>query len=116
VAPELDTLRSMVEPKTQGPLGLQILSSLGQAEGRAFQRNEHPSVLLLVWGTHVLPVFLTSVKVDEQAHLPSLEPYRAEATLSLQIIEGNNPFYEVEKIRQVVSSALNTGQTIAGLF
>jgi len=116
IEPELDTLRCMVEPKAQGPLGLQMLSSLGQLGGRAFQRDEHPSVLLLVWGTHVLPVFLTSVSVDEQAHLPSLVPYRAEATLTLQVIEGKNPFYDVEKIRQVVGAALNTGQTIAGVF
>ncbi len=116
IEPELDTLRSMVEPKTQGPAGLQMLSSLGQSGGRAFQRDEHASVLLLVWGTHVLPIFLTSVQLDEKAHLPSLVPYRAEATLTMQVIEGNNPFYEVEKIRQVVGAAMNTGQTIAGLF
>ena len=57
-------------------------------------------MLLFVWGTHVLPVFLTSVGIEETAHMPSLIPYRATATLGMQVIEGNNPFYEVEKIRQ----------------
>jgi hypothetical protein len=71
-------------------------------------------VLLLVWGTHILPVFLTSVEVTEEAHLPSLIPYRAKATLSMQIIEGNNPFYQVEKVRQVLGAALNTGRTVIG--
>lgn len=112
IEPELDTLRSMVEPKSQGPGGLQMLSSLGLGGQRAFQRNEHASVLLFVWGTHILPVFLTSVRVDEKAHLPSLVPYRANATLSMQVIEGNNPFYQVEKVRQVVGAAMNTGRTV----
>lgn len=113
IQPELDTMRSMVEPKSQGPGGVQLLSSLGLGKARAFQRHESASVLLLVWGTYLLPVFLTSVQVDEQAHLPSLVPYRAEATLTMQVIEGNNPFYQVEKVRQIASAALNTAQTVA---
>ncbi len=113
VQPELDTMRSMVEPKSQGPGGVQLLSSLGLGGARAFQRHESASVILFVWGTHILPVFLTSVNVDEKAHLPSLVPYRAEATLSMRVIEGNNPFYQVEKVRQVASAALNTVQTVA---
>lgn len=112
IEPELDTLRTMVEPKSQGPGGLQTLASLGLGTGRAFQRDESASVLLFVWGSHILPVFLTSVKVDESAHLPSLVPYRANVQLSMQVIEGNNPFYKVEKVRQVVSAALNTGRTV----
>jgi len=120
IEPELDTLRQMVEPKSQGPLGLQMLSSLGMSGSRAFQRNESASVLLLVWGTHVLPVFLTSVQVIEKDFLPSLVPYRANVTLGMQVIEGENIFYKVEKIRQTVSAAINTGRTAAfalgGLF
>jgi len=120
IGPELDTLRTMVEPKSQGPNGLQTLASLGHGGGRAFQRNTHASVLLFIWGTHVLPVFLTSVKVDEKAHLPNLVPYRAQATLSFQVIEGNNPFYEAEKVRQIIGAGLNTASTVSstvgGLF
>lgn len=120
IQPELDTLRSMVEPKTQGPGGLQVLASLGLGGSRAFQRSECASVLLFVWGSHVLPVFLKSIEVGESAHLPDLTPYRATVKLSLQVIEGNNPFYAVEKVRQVVGAALNTGHTAAsalgGLF
>jgi hypothetical protein len=120
IQPELDTLRSMVEPKTQGPGGLQVLASLGLGGQRAFQRAECASVLLLVWGTHVLPVFLKGIEVGESSHLPNLTPYRATVKLSLQVIEGNNPFYEVEKLRQVVGAALNTGRTavsaVGGLF
>jgi len=114
IEPELDTLRTMVEPKAQGPGGLQTLSSLGLGGQQAFQRSESASVLLLVWGTHILPLFLTSIRVTEEAHLPSLVPYRAKASLTMQVIEGNNPFYQVEKVRQVVGAALNTGRTVIG--
>lgn len=116
VEPELDTLRSMVEPKSQGPAGLQTLASLGLGGQRAFQHNESASVLIFVWGTHILPVFLTSVQITEEAHLPSLIPYRARATITMQIIEGHNPFYLAEKVRQVIGSALNLGTAVGGLF
>jgi len=111
IEPELDTLRSMVEPKVQGPEGLQTLASLGMAGDRAFQRGESASVILFVWGSHVLPVFLKAIDVTETAHLPSLVPYRANVTLTMQVIEGNNPFYKVEKVRQAVGAAMNTAGT-----
>jgi hypothetical protein len=111
IEPELDTLRSMVEPKTHGPDGVQVLAALGQGGRKAFQRDEHPSVLLLIWGVHVLPVFLTSVQVEEVAHLPNLRPYRANVGLSFQVIEGNNPFYLAEKARQVQGAGLNLATT-----
>ncbi len=113
VEPELDTLRTMLEPKAQAPGGVLTLSSLGASEGRAFERDLSASVLLFVWGSHMLPVFLTSVSIVEQAFLPSLVPYRAEATLSLQVIESANPFYLVEQIRQAMGAGLNTGRTVA---
>ncbi len=120
IEPQLDTLRTMVEPKTQGPGGVQVLAGLGFMGYRAFGRDESPSVILFVWGSHVLPVFLKGIDVKETAHLPSLVPYRATVTLSMQVIEGNNPFYEVEKVRQVVGAAVNSGQvvvdSIGGLF
>lgn len=113
IEPELDTLRTMVEPKPQGPAGMQVLVGLGFGGAKAFQQSEHASVLLFIWGTHVLPVFLKSVNVKETAHLPTLKPYRATVTLGFQVIEGNNPFYQVEKIRQVAGAAINTGTTLA---
>jgi hypothetical protein len=65
-------------------------------------------------------VFLKSIEVGESAHLPDLTPYRATVKLGLQVIEGNNPFYEVEKIRQVIGAGLNTVRTavsaVGGLF
>lgn len=120
IQPEIDTLRSMVEPKTQGPGGVQLLSSLGLGGSSAIASREFASVILFIWGLRILPVFLTSVQVEEKAHMPSLLPYRAEATLQMQVIESGNPFYDVETLRQVVSSAVNTGrlgaEAVAGIF
>ncbi len=100
VQPEIDTLRSMVEPKSQTPDGARTLAAIGQGNERAFARDQYASVLLFTWGVHVLPVFLTQVQIDVKEYLPTLLPYRAEASLTLQIIESNNPFYREELKRQ----------------
>lgn len=112
VQPEVDTLCAMAEPRSQGPGGLQALASLGFGEERAFRRSESAPVLLFVWGRRVLPVFLTAVQIDEQAHLPSLLPYRATASLTLQVIEGRNPFHLTEKVRQLAYAALTATQGV----
>ena len=114
IEPQLDTLRQMAEPKTPGPDGVRLLASLGAGGGRAFRRAQSASVLLFVWGTHVLPVFLTTVKVDERAHLPSLRPYRANVSLTMRVIEGRNPFYRAEQLRQAAGSGLGSLQSIGG--
>jgi hypothetical protein len=107
IQPEIDTLRSMVEPKVQGPAGVQMLAGLGAVSDRALFRREHPSVLLFIWGHYVLPVFLTSVRFDEKAHLPTLVPVRAEVELGMQVIESSNVFYDVEKIRQLAGATVH---------
>jgi hypothetical protein len=109
IQPELDTLRSMVEPKSQMPAGARTLAALGQGAQRAFARQEYASVLIFAWGVQILPVFLTSVQIDAKEHLPSLLPYRAEVTLGLQIIESNNPFYQAELKRQFANTAVALG-------
>jgi hypothetical protein len=114
IQPELDTLRSMVEPKTQTPAGARTLSALGEGSARAFARQEYASVLLFVWGVQVLPVFMTQVQVDAKEYLPSLLPYRAEVTLGLQIIESNNPFYQAELKRQSAGAALGGVGSVVG--
>jgi Contractile injection system tube protein len=116
VQPQIDTLRSMVEPKVQGPAGLQLLSSLAGGGARAIGHREHASVLLFFWGHYLLPVFLTSITIEEKAHLPSLIPYRAEANLGMQVIESSNIFYNVEKIRQAVMTALNVVDEISAVI
>lgn len=107
VQPQIDTLRSMAEPKSQGPGGVQVLSSLGMSGTRAFERQEVASVLIFAWGTQLLPVFLTGVTQKETLHLPNLAPYRAEMGLTMQVIESANPFFLADKVRQTMGTALN---------
>lgn len=107
VEPEMAALRSMVEPKTSGTGPFQVMASLTGGGLHAHERDEHLSVLLFVWGTHILPVFITSLTMEEQAHLPTLKPYRAKATISLQVLESDNPFYKVEQVQRMVMSAAN---------
>jgi hypothetical protein len=108
IEPELDTLRTMLEPKLQAPDGAQTLASLGQGGQRGFQRSESASVLLFIWGRHTLPVFLTSIRVEEKAYLPSLIAYRANVTLTVQVIESKNRFYLAEKQRQIEGAELQS--------
>ena len=107
VQPQIDTLRSMAEPKSQGPGGVKVLSSLGLSGTRAFERQETASVLVFAWGIQLLPVFLTGVTQKEILHLPNLMPYRAQMGLSMQVIESANPFFLADKVRQTVGAALN---------
>jgi len=107
IEPEIATLRSMVEPKVSGPGPFQMLASLGGGGSHAHERDEHLSILLFVWGTHILPVFMTSLTIEEQAHLPLLKPYRAKASITLQVLESTNPFYQVEQVQRMVMSAAN---------
>ena len=108
VQPELDIIRSMLEPKIQTPQGARTLAAIGQGNQRAFSRQQYASVLLFSWGVHTLPVFMTQAQIELKEFLPNLVPYRAEATLTLQIIESNNPFYADELKRQFASA----GQTV----
>lgn len=105
VQPELDVLRAMVEPKVQSPEGARTLAALGHGSQRAFSRQQFASVLLFCWGVHTLPVFITQVQVELKEFLPSLVPYRAEASLTLQVIESVNPFYTAEAQRLLSSAA-----------
>jgi hypothetical protein len=107
VQPQIDTLRSMIEPKTQGPGGIKTLAALGQGGARAFERQEVASVLVFGWGAQVLPVFLMTYTQKELLHLPNLLPYQAKVTITLQVIESRNPFFMADRVRQVAMTALN---------
>lgn len=112
VQPELDILYYMLEPKLQTPDGATTLAALGQG-GSANQSQAYPSILEFHWGNQVLPVLMTQMQFDVKAYLPSLVPYRAEATLTLQIIQSDNPFYTPE-MRRVFDSAQNASGALQG--
>jgi hypothetical protein len=113
VQPELDVIRSMIEPKVQTPEGARTLSAIQQGDQRAFSRQQYASVLLFTWGRQTLPVFMTQAQIELKEFLPNLVAYRAEATLTLQIIESNNPFYVDELKRQFASAGQSVGPSSA---
>jgi len=100
VQPEIDVIRTMLEPKVSSQQGLQDLTIAGGGKKAAFAHQEVASVLIFKWGKQVLPVFMTQAQIDTKANLPNLFPYRAEAILTLQVIETDNPFYNLEQQRQ----------------
>jgi hypothetical protein len=109
VQPELDVIRSMLEPKSQSPAGARTLAALGEGGDRAFQRQQFASVLRFEWGDVRLPVFMTSAQIENREFLPNLFPYRAEATLTLQVIESNNRIYTAELRRQDAAATAFSG-------
>lgn len=112
VQPELDILYYMIEPKLQTPDGATTLAALGEG-GSSSQEQPFPSILEFHWGNQVLPVLMTQMQFAVKAYLPDLVPYRAEATLTLQIIQSDNEFYTPE-IRRVFNSATQGSGALQG--
>jgi len=108
VQPELDILYYMIEPKLQAPDGATTLAALGEG-GSVAESQPYPSVLEFHWGEQVLPVLMTQLQFDVKAYLPSLLPYRAEATLTLRIIQSDNEFYTPEMNRVFASAQQASG-------
>ena len=116
IQPELDVIRSMLEPKSQQFEGAKLLSALGANSEKSFPQYQALSVLIFKWGVHILPVFMTRAQIEAQQFLPSLIPYRAEVSLSLQVIESDNPLYVVETVRRATSMALNLNKTASNFI
>jgi hypothetical protein len=112
VQPELDILYYMIEPKLQTPGGATTLAALGEG-GSGSQEQAYPSILEFHWGAQVLPVLMTQLQFGVMAYLPTLVPYRAEATLTLQIIQSANPFYTPE-LQRILTSAQQASGALQG--
>ncbi|AML51924.1 hypothetical protein [Falsihalocynthiibacter arcticus] len=108
--PVLDSLRLLVEPRSQQVGGLRMMSELGLTGGRAFERDVTPSVVLFYWGAEVLPVVMKTVSYTVDEFLPSLAPIKCTAQLSMQVIEAHNPFIFRDRLRQQISSAVLKGK------
>ncbi|HXH72355.1 MAG TPA: hypothetical protein VNI58_06030 [Mariprofundaceae bacterium] len=110
IQPELDILCYMIEPKLQKPGGATTLAALGAGDSAG---QPFPSVLLFVWGTQELPVLMTKAQFDVKEYFPNLVPYRAEVTLTLQVIQSNNKYYNKE-INRMVTSVQQAGGAVQG--
>lgn len=104
--PVLDSLRLLVEPRSQRPGGLRVMTELGLTAARAFDRDLTPSVVLFIWGAEILPVVLKTVSYTVDEFLRSLVPIRCKAQLTMQVIEAHNPFIFADRLRQQISAAM----------
>jgi len=87
IGPTLAALEVMLYPKSGMVIANTVLSAMGMVEVIPI---EGP-MILFVWGpTRVLPVRLTSLSITEEAHDPLLNPTRAKAELSLQVLSYND--------------------------
>lgn len=83
IGPTLAALELMLYPKSAQVIANAVLNAIGIIE---ILPTEGP-MILFVWGaTRVLPVRLTSLSVTEEAHDPFLNPTRAKAELSLDVL------------------------------
>ncbi len=84
VADRIAALEMLLYPTGDSLLG-SVFASLGGAVD-VVPRGSVP-VVLLVWGPgRIVPVRLTTFKVEEQAFSPTLYPIRAKVTVGLQVL------------------------------
>ncbi|MGB3296644.1 MAG: hypothetical protein WBA76_00135 [Phormidesmis sp.] len=123
IHPQLAALELLMYPKMATVLTNRVLSKTGMLE---VVPMEMP-LALLVWGLQrTLPVRLESLSIDEQAFDASLNPIRAEASLSLQVLSyADLPFnskggglfaaHQVQKeILATATSALSAVSQVTG--
>lgn len=124
VANGLHPVIASIERLTYPSYPLVIANEALALAGSAFILNETAPLTLLVWGARrVLPVRVQSVSFKEEAFDQKLNPIRAKADLSLQILtyrdlEVANPGYWVylaNFTQKEVLSALNTYGDASGL-
>lgn len=89
VLPELSALELMATPRPSSPFTAQ----LGLSVDLGFSGQEATPVLVFVWGRYrVYAVRLTELSINETEHGPDLNPIRVIASVTLQVLEGANPF------------------------
>lgn len=82
IHPQLAALEMLLYPKSSVVLENMALTAVGTIE---LVPMEAP-LTLLVWGSRVLPVRLTSFSITEQAYDSQLNPIRARADLELRVL------------------------------
>ncbi len=100
VQPEIDVIERMTTLQSSQAEGLAKLLSVSKKKGNI--NHKTLPVIIFVWGLRVLPVQVTSCRITSKAFLPSLMPYRSEATLDMKIKEDHE-LYGVESVRQLAS-------------
>jgi hypothetical protein len=104
VLPALSALEMMMVPRANSIFaGLLKLSA-----GFGFGDRQETPVLIFVWGRQRLyPVRLTELSINESESNPSLCPTRVIASVTMQVLEGDNPFFRFTQAQRELLAGLN---------
>jgi hypothetical protein len=104
VLPALSALELMILPRSQSVFA----GLLGLSANFGFGNRYTTPVLIFIWGRQrIYPVRLTDLSIQEMEYNPVLNPTRVTASVSIQVIGGNNPFYLFTEAQRELLAALN---------
>ena len=117
ISPTLAALEMMLYPKSALVIANTIMAAVGTVE---IIPAEGP-MILFIWGpTRVLPVRLTGLTITEEAYDTLLNPTRAKAELSLQVLSYNdlkilspgNALFMVHQITKEILATTNVFNSV----
>jgi len=104
VLPALSALEMMMIPRSQSVFA----GLLGLSADFGFGDRQSTPVLIFVWGRQrVYPVRLTELSINEEEYNANLCPTRVTCGVSMQVLEGTNPFYVFTGAQREILAALN---------
>src|SRR3954452_15429589 len=118
IYPTLAALEMLVYPKTAAVIANDVLSAIGTIE----VIPATGPMTLFVWGPQrVLPVRITSFSITEEAHDTALNPTRAKADLTLQVLsyidlQPTNPGYDIFLVHQIAKEVLATSNVLGSVM
>jgi hypothetical protein len=114
IYPQLAALELMLYPKSSLIIENAIMQVLGITEVR---QSEGPFTLF-IWGIkRVVPVRITSYKVEEEAYDTNLNPIRAKVSLTMRVLTSNDlspdhPGYAIYLAHHIVKETMGIIGTV----
>jgi hypothetical protein len=104
VLPALSALELMIVPRAESLFA----GLLGLSADFGFGKRTTTPVLIFIWGRQrIYPVRLTDLTIQETEYNPNLNPTRVTASVTIQVIAGQNPFYTFTEAQREILAALN---------
>ena len=104
IQPEIDVIERMATLQSSKSEGVLKLLTVTKKGGQSDQKKL--PTILFVWGMRIIPCQVTECRVNNQAFLPGLIPYRATVDLSLTVMEDHK-LYAAEQVRQLAMIAVH---------
>jgi len=100
----LSALELMITPRSESFFA----GLLGASAEFGFGKRKNTPVLIFIWGRQrIYPVRLTDLNIQETEYNPNLNPTRVTASVTIQVIAANNPFYLFTQAQREILAALN---------